>query len=97
MTKTSIDLPDGLYRQLKAKSAMEGRTVREVATELFRAYVAEAGADSAPLAAAPVRATQARPPDPEVAAFIERWEALSADLEREGVSGLVDQLYRDRR
>lgn len=36
--KTSIDLPDNLYRQVKAKSALEGKTVREVATALFAAY-----------------------------------------------------------
>ena len=38
--KTSIDLPDELYRQVKAKSALEGKTVREVATSLFAAYAA---------------------------------------------------------
>ncbi len=34
-----MDIPDDLYRQVKAKSALEGRPVREVAIELFRRYV----------------------------------------------------------
>ena len=34
-----MEIPDDLYRQVKAKSALEGRPVREVAVELFRGYV----------------------------------------------------------
>lgn len=34
-----MEIPDDLYRQVKAKSALEGRPVREVAVELFRRYV----------------------------------------------------------
>lgn len=37
--KATIDVPDDLYRRLKAKSALEGRPVREVAVNLFRSYV----------------------------------------------------------
>ena len=37
--KATIEVPDELYRQVKAKSALEGRAVREVAIELFRGYV----------------------------------------------------------
>lgn len=39
--KATIDVPDDLYRQVKAKSALEGRPVREVAIELFRQYVGQ--------------------------------------------------------
>lgn len=42
--KATIEVPDELYRQVKAKSALEGRAVREVAIELFRAYVDQAAA-----------------------------------------------------
>jgi len=38
--KATVEIPDELYRQVKAKSALEGRPVREVAVELFRGYVA---------------------------------------------------------
>ncbi len=38
MTITT-DLPEELYRQGKAKAALEGRAVREVTEALYRAYV----------------------------------------------------------
>ena len=34
--KATIDIPDHLYRRVKAKSAMERHTVREVAISLFQ-------------------------------------------------------------
>lgn len=37
--KVTIEVPADLYRQVKAKSALEGRPVREVAEELFRGFV----------------------------------------------------------
>ena len=37
--KATMEIPDELYRQVKAKSALEGRPVREVAVELFQRYV----------------------------------------------------------
>lgn len=37
--KATLEIPDELYRRVKAKSALEGRAIREVATELFRGYV----------------------------------------------------------
>lgn len=40
--KATIEVPDELYRRVKAKSALEGRAVREVAVELFRGYVGDA-------------------------------------------------------
>ena len=39
--KATIEIPDELYRRVKAKSALEGRAVREVTEELFRSYVGE--------------------------------------------------------
>lgn len=37
--KVTIEVPEELYRQVKARSALEGRPVREVAEELFRGFV----------------------------------------------------------
>jgi len=37
--KTTIDIPEVIYRKVKAKSALEGRPVRDVAITLFRAWV----------------------------------------------------------
>ena len=38
--KTTIDVPDDLYRRVKAKSAMEAQTVREVTVSLYRSWLA---------------------------------------------------------
>ena len=39
--KATIDIPDDLYRRVKAKSALEGRPVRSVAIELFQQWLGE--------------------------------------------------------
>ena len=39
--KATIEIPDELYRQVKAKSALEGRTIREVTTELYQAWLTQ--------------------------------------------------------
>jgi hypothetical protein len=39
--KATIDIPDDLYRKLKAKSALEGQPVPAVAVRLFRNWVGE--------------------------------------------------------
>lgn len=44
--KATIDIPDELYRKVKAKSALLGKPVREVTVELFRQWVE--GAEAAP-------------------------------------------------
>lgn len=44
--KATIDIPDDLYRQVKAKAALEGNTVREVTTALYRAWVRGAKVDA---------------------------------------------------
>ena len=46
--KATVDIPDELYRQVKAKSALEGKPVREVAVELFQSYVGRRGTGTAP-------------------------------------------------
>lgn len=44
--KATIDIPDELYRKVKAKSAMEGRPVRDVTVQLFRQWLTEARDES---------------------------------------------------
>ena len=39
--KATIDIPDDLYRRVKARTAGEGRRIREVAAELFRQWLDE--------------------------------------------------------
>ncbi len=37
--KTSIDIPDNLYRQVKARSALLGKKVRELTIELYEKWL----------------------------------------------------------
>lgn len=39
--KATFDIPDELYRRVKARSAMEGRPVRAVAVELFQGWLSK--------------------------------------------------------
>ena len=45
--KATIDIPDDLYRRVKAKTALKGRAVRDVTIELFRNWVQEPGTATA--------------------------------------------------
>lgn len=38
--KATIDIPDALYRQVKARSALQGKAVREVTVELYERWLA---------------------------------------------------------
>lgn len=38
--QVTIELPDNLYGRVKAKSALSGLSVREVAAELYRQWIA---------------------------------------------------------
>lgn len=37
--KATIDVPDELYRRVKAKTALEGRAIREVTVELYQRWL----------------------------------------------------------
>jgi hypothetical protein len=37
--KTTLDIPDDLYRRVKAKSALQGRAVREVTIDLYTRWL----------------------------------------------------------
>jgi hypothetical protein len=53
--KATIEVPDELYRLVKAKSALEGRAVREVTVELYQRYVGQGEPESAAREAAASR------------------------------------------
>jgi len=63
--KITTDLPGELYRQVKAKAALEGRAVREVTEALYRAYVESPDATSRVEAGA---------------AWVERWTTVADSL-----------------
>jgi hypothetical protein len=60
--KATIEIPDELYRQVKAKSALEGKAVREVTEELFRSYVTQVDRGSNPERTATARQKAGAPP-----------------------------------
>jgi hypothetical protein len=37
--KATLDIPDDLYKRVKARSAMEGKPIRSVAIELFQIWI----------------------------------------------------------
>lgn len=39
--KTTIDIPDELYRQVKARCALLGKKIREVTVELYQKWLEE--------------------------------------------------------
>lgn len=45
--KTTIDIPDDLYRKIKAKAALQGASVRRVTIDLYRRWLGEEGAGPA--------------------------------------------------
>jgi len=46
--KTTIHVPEELYRRVKAKSALQGRCVRDVTIELFQRWIGEEPEEKAP-------------------------------------------------
>jgi hypothetical protein len=47
--KATIEVPDELYRRVKAKSALQGRAVREVTIELYEAWLKQVEPEPAPV------------------------------------------------
>jgi hypothetical protein len=46
--KTTLDIPDDVYRRVKAEAALRGLTVREVTTDLYRRWLREGERGDAP-------------------------------------------------
>jgi hypothetical protein len=46
--KATFDIPDDLYRRVKARSAVEGRPLRSVAVELFQNWLSVTPAEPKP-------------------------------------------------
>jgi hypothetical protein len=42
--KATLDIPDELYRRVKAKSALQGRAIREVTIDLYRHWLEDESA-----------------------------------------------------
>lgn len=72
--KATIEIPDTLYRQVKARSALEGRAIREVTIELYEHWLAEK------------TAVAARSGSAETAtAWLATWDKLGEEISRKAV------------
>ena len=78
--KATIDVPDAMYRQVKAHAALQGRAVREVTIELYQRWLAELGeAVEAP------SAINAEPRSAAAKAWLARWDAIGVEVATKAV------------
>ncbi len=78
--KATIDIPDAMYRQVKAHAALRGRAVREVTIELYERWLAEIGeSPEAPSAA------DAQPRPTAAEAWLARWDAIGVEVATKAV------------
>lgn len=87
--KATIDIPDDLYRRVKAKSALQGRPVRSVAIELFERWLK----DDAPAARRSIPATEDNSEEAVQArrratkAWLDKWLAMGEEAFRDAPPG----------
>ncbi|MFM2197707.1 MAG: hypothetical protein RLZZ505_1139 [Verrucomicrobiota bacterium] len=82
--KATLEIPDELYRNVKARSALEGRPVRAVAAELFEKWLSgeiETTAKSSEPASLPAESAKAYP-----------WLKIAAKYPTGGVSYEMDDI-----
>ncbi len=89
--KATIEVPDALYRRVKARAALEGRSIRDVSIALFEVWLAE-------VQAGPGGVEEAERPA-AAAAWLQRWDALGARIDASAVDGRSTReiLLTDRR
>lgn len=80
--KATIEIPDDLYRRVKARSAILGRSVREVTTELYQRWLGELPPEA----------------HSDVNAWVDEWVSLGAELApaRDGETTARQLLNDDR-
>lgn len=80
--KATFDIPDDLYRRVKARSSLEGRSLRSVAVELFQGWLSSAGGATSAKTDAASEAELARYP----------WLAIAAKHVKPGTSHDMDAI-----
>jgi hypothetical protein len=80
--KATFDIPDDLYRSVKARSALEGRPLRAVAIELFQNWL-RGSSDPTP--------SEPEPPTPEELTKFP-WLAISQKYARPAVSSEMEDI-----
>ena len=81
--KATIDIPDEIYRRVKAGAALRGLTIRDVTTELYRRWLGE---------------EERREPKQSAAAWLRAWLASSDEAVRNAPEGRParEELTADR-
>ncbi len=89
--KATIDIPDDLHRQLKARSVLHGRSIRGVTIELYRRWLAEAPELELP--------TDDASSSTDAEKWLASWDALGERLRDAAADGRTtrDILMADRR
>ncbi|MGH8551467.1 MAG: hypothetical protein ACRERU_23240 [Methylococcales bacterium] len=96
--KATIDIPDDLYRQVKAKAALKGSKVKDVAISLFEKWVREAGEETPLVVNAPLSGDdETRRQLAE--AWLREWQAVGREVAEKSVDprSAVEILLADRR
>lgn len=96
--KATIDIPDELYRKVKAKAALNGSKVREVAISLFEQWVRETDEEGPLVVNAPLSGDEeARRREAEQ--WLRQWQAMGREISEKSVDprSAVDMLLADRR
>lgn len=90
LMKATIEIPDALYRQIKARCALGGRSVRDVTIEAYRRWLAETPALYA-------TTDEAQPSAGET--WLAAWEALAVETAEAAVDQRTPReiLVADRR
>jgi hypothetical protein len=72
--KATIDVPDALYRQVKARAALEGRAVREITIELYETWLGDR-AEEVGRVGAQVSGAQ----------WLARWEEIGEEIRQKSI------------
>lgn len=84
--RATFEIPDDLYRQIAAKAAEEERPLRELALELFRAYLGTSQTQAKPLT---------RPASSRVApAWFGRFKEAAQKVERHDMEAVRSSIAR---
>jgi hypothetical protein len=81
--KATLDIPDDLYRRVKARSAMEGRPLRSVAVQLFQTWL-----DGPPVPGIPPAPAELTPAELAAAP----WLVISQRYVKPGMSHDMDEI-----
>lgn len=96
--KATIDIPDDLYRRVKAKAALKGKKLKDVTVSLFEGWVAQAD-DEVPLMLKAPLSGSLEERQKAAEAWLQEWQAIGREIAENSVDprSAVEILLTDRR